>query len=389
MRKLRITYVLPSLRVGGAEKHVVELATHLNKERFEPVIISLSDEGPLQLILNSARISTCTLSCTGAYNAKGIKKWISWSLRIKFLLRFSLFLRRQKPDIIHAYLPSPNIYSAFAKRFFIKKTKLIVSKRALGYYKEGRLLLRLAENWANRVADVVFVNSQAVKEDVLKREKVGPGKIRLIHNGIDVEKFSITINGEKKRREFGLTPDDKIVGVVANLIPYKGHVDLIKAARLVLNEAPETKFLLVGRDDGIMSQLENLAKELDIADAIIFLGPRQDIPELLQTFDVQVLASHEEGFSNVILEGMAAGKPLVVTDVGGNPEAVIHEETGLVVPPRDEKALAQAIIRLLKNPEEAHRFGQAAQQRVKEHFSIERMVQEMEALYEELVHRSS
>jgi len=306
-----------------------------------------------------------------------------------FLYRFGLFLRRRKPDIIHAYLPSPNICSAFGKYFFIRRSKLIVSKRALGHYKEGRPFLCLVENWANRVADVITVNSLAVKTAVLKREKADPRKIRLVYNGVNIGNFPIKIDIRSKRQELGLPLDDRIVTSIANLWPYKGYVELIKAARLIVDKMPKVKFLFIGRDNGMVGQLKTLAGELKIANNIIFLGQRQDISELLQVTDVQVLASHEEGFSNVILEGMAAGKPLVVTNVGGNPEAVIHEETGLLVPPRDEKALAQAIIRLLKNPEEAQRFGQAARQRVKEHFSIERMVQEMEALYEELVQGSS
>jgi len=183
------------------------------------------------------------------------------------------------------------------------------------------------------------------------------------------------------QRQLGLDRDTPVVGIVANLIPYKGHREFIEAASIVNKEFPDTKYLIIGRDDGIGEDLRNLARTLNIMDTLIFTGARNDIPALLALIDIQVLASHEESLSNAILEGMAAGNPLVVTDVGGNTEMVIPGETGIVVPPRNPEALANGILTLLRDREKAGKMGLAGQERVKNHFDINKMIKEMEELY--------
>ncbi|MDP2953157.1 MAG: glycosyltransferase family 4 protein, partial [Chloroflexota bacterium] len=158
----------------------------------------------------------------------------------------------------------------------------------------------------------------------------------------------------------------------------------------ILHHFPMVKLLLVGRDRGYRASLESIASSLMIRDKVIFTGEREDIPELLKAMDVGTLCSlYSEGFSNAVLEMMAAGLPVVATDVGGNREAILDGQTGLLVPPGDSSKLAEAILRLLQDKELASRMGAAAHERVRSLFSMERMIEETEQLYTELVRAKS
>jgi glycosyltransferase involved in cell wall biosynthesis len=207
-------------------------------------------------------------------------------------------------------------------------------------------------------------------------------KIKIIYNGLELDDFT-SQNADKGaiREALELDPDKKIVITVANLIPYKGHIALLEAAAVVTNIRPDSLFLLVGEDRGIRRNLENLSRELGIMQNVLFLGQRDDIPRLLAASDISVLPSFEEGFSNVILESMAAGLPVVATRVGGNPEAVIDGETGWLAPLNNSTDLALKIIDLLDDPEKARIWGENGRRCVKEKFSAERMVAEFIKLY--------
>ena len=152
--------------------------------------------------------------------------------------------------------------------------------------------------------------------------------------------------------------------------PYKGHVELVKAVSRTVPVFPGTLFLLVGRDEGTLETCRTLARENGVEGSIRFLGSRTDIPDLLRASDLFVHPSHEEGFSNAILEAMAAGKAVVATNVGGVPEAVLAGETGLLVPARDPESLAEGILALLQDPEKTRTRGEAGRQRVLERFSL-------------------
>ena len=157
---------------------------------------------------------------------------------------------------------------------------------------------------------------------------------------------------------------------------------MIEAAARVTDKCPDCHFLLVGDDRGIRKNLEIRVKELSIDKNIVFLGQRNDIPDLLAASDISVLSSHEEGFSNVILESMAAGLPVVATCVGGNPEVIVHGENGWLVPPKNPQKLALKILDLLQNPEKAKKWGEAGRHHVQMHFSDKKMLEEYIKLYQ-------
>jgi glycosyltransferase involved in cell wall biosynthesis len=233
--------------------------------------------------------------------------------------------------------------------------------------------------------DVVIGNSRAVVEE-LATEGIPRDKIRLIYNGIET---SIAVpKRSEARRTLGIE-QAALVGVsVANLISYKGHKDLIEGLARVAGSLPTGwRLLCAGRDQGLQAKLEAMARAGGIQANVQFMGERDDVPTLLSAADFGISSSWEEGFSNAILEAMSAGLPMIVTDVGGNPEAVLNERTGLVVPSRDPAALGEAVLRLAREPELRGRLGSAGLLRVKQEFSVERCVDSHSSLYEELLAR--
>jgi glycosyltransferase involved in cell wall biosynthesis len=230
----------------------------------------------------------------------------------------------------------------------------------------------------------VLGNSRAVAVE-LRAEGVRADRLGIIYNGIDAAPFRQGAGKPEAKTALGLSPTTLVMTIVANLIGYKGHADLFDALALAKPRLPaDWKLLVVGRDDGIGAALRERAAAGGIADNVVFLGPRRDVPALYAASDIGLLVSHEEGFSNAVLEGMAAGLPMIVSDVGGNPEAVLDGESGLVVPARNPQRLAEAIVRLASDPTLRTRLGTAAAGRIAQNFTIEHCAARYDALYRTL-----
>jgi glycosyltransferase involved in cell wall biosynthesis len=207
----------------------------------------------------------------------------------------------------------------------------------------------------------------------------------VIYNGVRLNNYMAPADRESMRDNLGIPADSIVLITVANLIPYKGHEDLLNALDSIKDGMPQNWCLLaVGRDDGIRHSLEKMCAVKGLDKNVKFLGSRTDIPALLRVSDIGILCSHQEGFSNAILEAMAAGLPMVVTDAGGNREAVEDGVTGLVVPIHEPLSLGKAILRLAKDQQLAKRMGKQAKLRAQERFSLETCVSRYDALYESL-----
>ena len=228
--------------------------------------------------------------------------------------------------------------AAIAARVPIK----VMSRRSSANYQKGRPITAGIERILHKKMDMVIGNSGAVVRE-LREECVPEAKLHLIYNGIDVS--ADRPDRRTARRALGLGADESVGVMVANLIHYKGYCDLIHGLINVAKQLPlEWHILIAGRDEGIRHQLHSLAIGGGIRSHIKFLGECPDTTPLLAAADFGLLTSHEEGFSNAVLEGMAAGLPMIVTDVGGNPEQVIDGITGLVVPSRNPEAIGEAIV---------------------------------------------
>ena len=376
MRAVKILYVIGTLGLGGSEKQLVALARGLDRSRFLPIVFCLAATGPLVADLEEAGVET---RCFGL---RGLKVWRNPIQVARYLLAFLADLKKEKPEMIHGFLFHAYVLGAFAGRI-AGIPIVIASRRSLSHFKVGRPHYPLVERLANRVTDLIVANSEAVKQDVVRQEKVRSSKIRVIYNGINPSMCNVPADAGL-RASLGIPEKAKVVGVVANLIHYKGHRFFLQACQEIKVKHSEVKFLLIG-DGPCKGELEAFAQELGLEKDVLFLGGRQDIPQLLALMDVAVLPSLEEGFPNAVLEAMAAGKPVVASRVGGVPEAVVHGETGLLIPPEDQAALAEAICWLLVHPTEAGRFGEAGRRRVAERFNLSTMVRQYEAVYERLV----
>jgi glycosyltransferase involved in cell wall biosynthesis len=285
--------------------------------------------------------------------------------------------------IVHFFLPEAYLVGAPLALMVGPKLR-IMSRRSLNAYRGKHLIAGFFERRLHSRMTAVLANSRSVARE-LETEGVNPDQLGLIYNGLDQEIRPLG-DCDRSRRALKLRDTTLVLVIVANLIPYKGHLDLIEALGRIAERLPaDWHLLIVGRDDGAAGAVEALSTSLGIADKITFLGARGDVPDLLNASNVGLLSSHEEGFSNAILEGMRAGLPMIVTDVGGNAEAVINEETGLVVPPRDPLALGNAILRLASDPLLRRAFGEKGRQRIEQYFTLQRCVMAYEAMYSELL----
>lgn len=381
--KGRILYVIGSLDVGGAERHVTQVSIKLKERGWEPEFFVLTMGGPL-----TDNLKRCGIPIYGVRLPTWVVKLVSNArlrARLTLLLTSIVLIKTiwlRRPTVLHFFLPAAYIIGGLVSLFAIVPTR-IMSRRSLNHYQSAYPISTKIELFLHSRMDMVCGNSLAVLKD-LEDEGVDEKHLRLIYNGIDMASFTGPFDRSKERIQKEIPERSFVFVLVANLIPYKGHADLIEALARIKDDLPEHWLLLcLGRDDGIGASLKAHAEKLGLNEHIRFLGSRPDVNDFLRLADVGLLCSHEEGFSNAILECMAAGLPMVVTDVGGNAEAVVDGETGYVVPAHSPESLADAILRMNKQGE-LIRMGAKARQRAEELFSMTACIDGYEAMYREM-----
>jgi glycosyltransferase involved in cell wall biosynthesis len=306
-------------------------------------------------------------------------------LRIALLLplaagRLWRLIRARRPDVVHLFLPAAYLVGGGCA-LLAGHRAIAMSRRNLNRYQARHPVLAWLERRLHRRVSAALGNSRAVLAE-LAEEGVPPERLGLIYNGIDLDAFAAATPSASVRARLDVDPAALVLVTLANLIPYKGHADLLAALAGVAGRLPPGWVLLcAGRDDGAGPVLRARARELGLEGHVRWLGLRDDVPALLAASDIGILASHEEGFSNSVLEGMAAGLPMIVTAVGGNIEAVQHAVSGLLVPPRDPAALGAAIVELAGDPARRRRLGDAGRARVAATFSLTECVARYRRLY--------
>jgi glycosyltransferase involved in cell wall biosynthesis len=378
-RTAEILFVIGQLEVGGAETHLAAVLPALVRRGWGASIYSLAGDGPLRPAMQDGGVRVIVPPLRrGALRFPGAR-----SLRMAFVAAhlFSVMIR-QRFGIVHFFLPEAYLVGAPAAALARIPVR-VMSRRSLNRY-QSRLSAARFERRLHPAMTAVLGNSRAVIDELREIEAVPAQKLGLIYNGLEC--CDQLADGRAVRAALRLAPDALMLVTVANLIPYKGHVDILEALALARPDLPaDWRLLVVGRDDGIGDQLRAWAQRLGIGGNVLFLDTRSDVPGLLAAADIGLLCSHEEGFSNAVLEGMAAALPMIVTDVGGNPEAVQDGMSGIVVPPRDPARLAEAIVRLAKDAPLRARFGDAARRRVRDCFTLDRCVAQYDALYRTLL----
>jgi glycosyltransferase involved in cell wall biosynthesis len=372
--RIQILFLIDKLTMAGAQNHVFQLATEIDRRRFAPRVCCLTSGGPLADRLRERDVPVSVLGIERIYDGAAARAMAGFVRR----------LRRERIQVLHTFLVSANVFGTVAGRL-ARVPVVVTSRRDTGFSRSPRL--RTVEEWLiNPLADQVVAVSEAAAA-VARAERALAAKVVTIPNGVRLRDDPETPSArERYRRELGVADGERLVGIVANLTPVKGHADLLAAAARVVAQAPDVRFVLVG-DGPLRGELEAQARSLGIADRVVMTGQRGDVRDLLGALDVAVLSSHTEGMSNVVLEYMAAGLPVVATAVGGNPEVIEDGRTGRLVPPRDAPAMAGALLALLTDRAAAARLGQAAQRHIREHLTLERMVQRHEELYTGLLRR--
>jgi glycosyltransferase involved in cell wall biosynthesis len=360
--------------MGGAEKQLYLLASSLNPENFKSFVVQLSpDNSPAVTTGNVGDLELFHFSTPKFYNLAGI-----WQLG-----RLSMFAKRKKVDIIHTFFEKSEVMGWLTARFS-RVPIWLTSRRDLGFKRKEiyKRIFRLAARDCKRCV----ANCYAVKRQIVQHERFSGEKIEVVYNGLDLSTFEkVSFNGKGIRKELRLKDHVPLVGMIANFnFEIKGHGFFIGAAKKVLEKVSDVEFLLIG-DGYLQNRYQEMAQALGVRTKIHFLGKRNDIPAILSDLTISVLSSTSEGLSNVILESMAAGKPVIATNVGGSPEMVVNDITGYLVPPADSSAMAGAITALLQEPDKAKAMGAAGKRLVEEKFSLRAMVHSYENLYKSLI----
>ncbi|MCC6170077.1 MAG: glycosyltransferase [Caldilineaceae bacterium] len=388
-RQLRVAILLPNLQIGGAQEVARTLAKHLASDRCTPIVCALFADGPLlhDLAQQGSQVKVLYLSRRSVLA-------LPWFLAdlIRMWRALWHFMLEHKINIIQTNILGSNSFLvlALAKAMKIPVVTFTFHSQRFLPTTEGRslknrlycLAYRLARHWTS---DYVAVSNE-IKQAMVRLLGLGEGKITAIGNGVDIDRYRQPTDRERLRRQLGLPPQAPVLITVGTLRTAKGHRYLIQAAADVLRRFPETHFLFVG-DGELRHPLESQTAACGLTEKIHFLGSRQDIPDLLAASDVFVLPSLWEGLSMALLEAMAAAKPIVATAVSGTSQVIIDKENGILTPPGDAPALAQAICDVLSQLDAgACAMGESARRRVAASFSVEKQAAEYMALYERLLH---
>lgn len=370
-RKPRLMLFADSFIHGGTERQFLQVLRHLDREKYDVMIGCLKRRGPFLSEVESFGIPIFEFPITSLHRVE----------TVRWLFRLVKFLRGEKIDLLHAFEFYTNVFAVPAARF-AGVPAVVASRREIARNRP------LIERWALRIACAlvhgVVANSRAAAGYLVGLRDSERAPVEVIHNCVDAKHFASRLDVADLRSELGLPAEGMLVGVVGALRPEKGHHVFLQAAARVSRENPAAGFVLVG-DGPELPKLEAQARELGLNGHVIFAGDRSDVSDWLAALDVVVSASEWESLPNAVLEAMAAGRPVVATQVGGTAELVADGETGYVVPPGDPEALADRVLQLLRHPEIGRAFGQAGRARVEREFAPARMIEALEKLYDRLL----
>ena len=367
---LRILHVVDSLNVGGTETQVVQVARRMHTTGHQVKVACLRKQGPLLAELSSAGIPVEEFAPGHSlFSLAGFRQ----------MIRMVRYLRRERFHVVHTHDLWSNLLGVSAA-WLVGVPVIVSSRRDLGHlpwYTPFRArVLRAIQSLSHRVV----VNSRAVREFLIQEQGFRPEHIEVVYNAVDFDRFA-RAHGERCRVLAGVEEHHRLVVTVANLwSDVKGHADLVEAAPEVCRRIPSVRFVLVG-EGTMIPELVRRAQELGVDRHFLFPGRREDVPEILSCCEAFVLPSHAEGFPNAILEAQAAGLPVIATNVGGTPELVLDGKSGILVPPQNPAALAQAILRVLEDRPLAERLGREGQRVAVEEFSFARLLERLETLY--------
>ncbi len=369
IRRLRVVELLATGTNGGAQEHVLNLLSGLDRSRYEATVVALSDGAAVRKLRRAGFEVTVIDEPDDAVAIRAL------------VVR----LADDRADVVHNHM---------------FRAEVVGTKAAMALAEAGRprpyVVTTIHSSRVRSAADRALLRSltphmdhlvavsKAIEEKLAVEGRIVPKgpPVTRVYNGVDLERYDHQEPCCTLRDEYGMEPGSQIVGVVARLEPEKGHLTLLAAWPHVLRRVPDAYLLVVG-EGSMQGELEARARQLRVADRVVFTGRRDDVPAVTAALDVAVLPSHREAQGLTILEAMALSRPVVASNVGGIPEMVEDGVTGLLVPANEPEALAAAIVRLLTDHAFADLIARAGHDRVHEEFCLERMVDEISRIYDE------
>jgi glycosyltransferase involved in cell wall biosynthesis len=342
--RLKIAYFIDRLICGGTELQLVEQINQLAKKRVEQELFCL---------YKSAEHDSIPVSCK--VNILNIRKLISANC-LRAIYSLVIYLRANKFSLAQTYFFDSTVIGILAARM-AGGIKTISCRRDLGFWHTPALLFIL--KMIDKITDRILVNAEVVKQSVIEKERLSPQRIDVIPNGLTTSQFKYSEEEKKQNRaEFGIKIDDVCVGTVANMSRKVKRVDVfVSAAQLVLQRTQNVKFLILG-EGALRDELVQMARQLRIETNLVFLRSNISKHKVLSAMDIGISTSDSEGFSNAIMEYMAAGLPVVATAVGGNKDLLKNNEMGFLVKPGDFQVLAERILELISDKTKRSAFGE-------------------------------
>ena len=369
---MRILFLSTSMGMGGADSQLLAAAQELRSRGHDVMIVSLTALGPMGLEARALGIPTESLEMRRGFpDPRG-------------LLRLARLVRSWRPDVVHSHMVHANLL-ARALRLVAPVPALVSTIHNLY---EGGALRMAAYRWTNALVDHMTIVSEAAAERFVNERIVGKEILRVVPNGVDLDRMGTPPAGARAalRAELGL--DRAFVWLAVGRFEIaKDYPNMLRAFARVRPQAPQAVLLLVGRGS-LQAETEALVDELHLREVVRFLGVRNDVPAVMSAADGYVMSSAWEGMPMVLLEAAAAGLPIVATSVGGNHEVVVDGESGYLVPPRDDAALAAAMLRLSALPDtERRRMGGRGREHIRTHYGVQRLADRWEELYREVLTR--
>ncbi len=378
--KMTVLFIIDVLfREGGTEVHLFNLVNGLDPARFRPIVVPLFPaDSPMIERMRAAGIMVHPLLLKRVYGVSAV--------RVAY--RLVSLMKRHKVDIVQTYHFMSDVLGSLTAT--LAGVPLVVCNRRDKGFNE-RSLHRRVRRFITPLIDYTVCVSEDLRAQLLATERMRADRVITLYNGVQPNPVLSAASRQAKLKELGLSENRPIIGSVMNLRPIKGARYLVEAAAMVLKKHPQAQFVIVGGAAERLPAMEHYVKPIvefvkqnEMSESLHFTGNRTDVAELLLLFDIFVLPSLSEGFSNALIEAMRAGNSIVATKVGGNPEALDHGENGLLVPPANAEALGRALMTLLENPLHAKQLGERARRKAASRFTVGAMVQDYQRLYQRL-----
>lgn len=366
MEPLKVTYVINSLGMGGAERFLIDLILNLDRRHVMPQVLCLYREGEWARQLQEAGVQVEVLKIPKG--KKGLLKGYRFVLRA---------LQKQRPDVIHSFLEG-NWYGMPAGWFCRVPVRVNSLQNCYRYWS---LKLRIFDRLMFQFAHCGIACSRAVARFFIHEVWYPPRKVQIIYNGVDPSRFWGLPKKTDARRTLGLPQDRILVTTVASLTPQKGHSTLLQALRWVTAEYSHVMAIFVG-DGELRPELEQQSEKLGLKSYVLFMGKSDNVPAILAASDIFALPSLWEGFGIALIEAWMAGLPVVASRVDGIAEIVDDRRNGILVPPGEVESLASALLELIKDSEQRIVIGQKGHETALERFTIQKIARQFLTLYE-------